>query len=388
MASLLSSIAEQIGVSGRTLRISPRAQRRIAWIFILLGLPLSVAPEFAPLFNIDAALAKARISDTFQKQIASMTSSGESELLVYAPVNNMFDAEFSVSTILSPNNATPPETHHVHAQKLAFRYDRAIVFLGLYAIVVLTARTVLIKPRFSRIGQVESDGLTKAHEMVAPNVSRLIGDKVVTSAVAMLQANAKAAGIRADILFQRSTLLLAGGVLMAFVGVAVFYVTLPDTIKDSTVSISASILGLKETATATPNKEGAAFAYLQHAIRPAGVLFFVEAIAWFLLRQYRALIEDYKWFHRIYMKRCNYLAALLLLEKDKVRKEDMFLAAALVNEDLSGKLRKGETTESLESVKTPESGPVAQLLGVVSSFYNHTEKKHTEDLHGKSPGQT
>ena len=49
--------------------------------------------------------------------------------------------------------------------------------------------------------------------------------------------------------------------------------------------------------------------YLTFSIRPAGALIFIEAIAWFLLRQYRALIEDYKIFHRMYLKRANYLIA-------------------------------------------------------------------------------
>ena len=132
---------------------------------------------------------------------------------------------------------------------------------------------------------------------------------------------------------------------MSFIGVAIFYVTLPEASKDEQAS-----------------------EFLLHAMRPTGVLVFLESISWFLLRQYRALIEDYKWFHRLYIKRANYLAAICILDRPKPRPEDMFLAAALVREDLSGKLSKGETTESIEKLKVPEESPVTEILHAASTF--------------------
>jgi len=159
---------------------------------------------------------------------------------------------------------------------------------------------------------------------------------------------------RADALFGRSTLLLAGGIVMSFIGVSIFYVTLPDTQNEPILT------------------------YLSKVVRPTGVLIFVEAIAWFLLRQYRALVEDYKWFYRLYLKRANYLAALRILQKDPVRAEDAFVAISLVQEDMSGRLKKGETTESLEAIKIPEDSPVTEILRTFAAFQT-TVKKEAKD---------
>ena len=57
--------------------------------------------------------------------------------------------------------------------------------------------------------------------------------------------------------------------------------------------------------------------YLVHSIRPALMLFFVEFIAIYLLRQYRTLIQDYKYFHAIYLMRLdNFLIYRLLKNED------------------------------------------------------------------------
>jgi hypothetical protein len=108
--------------------------------------------------------------------------------------------------------------------------------------------------------------------------------------------------------------------------------------------------------------------YWVRALRPTGVLLFVEAIAWFLLRQYRALIEDYKWFHRLYMKRANYLAALRIFDKTAIRPEDIFVAASLITEDFSGVLKKDETTEALERLKSQEDSPITEILKAMTSL--------------------
>lgn len=126
---------------------------------------------------------------------------------------------------------------------------------------------------------------------------------------------------------------------MAFVGVAVFYATLPDPIRDESQST-----------------------YLIRALRATGMLVFLEAIAWFLLRQYRNLIEDFKSFHRIYMKRANYLAAITIIDKTVVRGEDLLLVTALLGEDFSGRLGSGETTEAIEGMKNEGTNPVFALV--------------------------
>lgn len=159
------------------------------------------------------------------------------------------------------------------------------------------------------------------------------------SAEAFLAADVSAASERATDLLSRSTLMLVAGVVIAFIGVAVFYVSLPQF---------------------QPGEDR--WTYLEKGIRPTGMLVFVEGIAWFLLRQYRALIEDYKAFLRMYLKRANYLVALKTLSLTEVCPAQLFLAASMISEDLTGRLRSGETTENIESVKNTEPNPVSSLL--------------------------
>lgn len=66
-----------------------------------------------------------------------------------------------------------------------------------------------------------------------------------------------------------------------------------------------------------------------------------------LLRQYRSLIEDYKAFHRLYLKRANYLVALKMLSRSEVTQPELFLVTTMLSEDLTGRLKVGETTEGI-----------------------------------------
>jgi hypothetical protein len=209
---------------------------------------------------------------------------------------------------------------------VSFRLDQFILAGAMIVMFALTLSTLYPKSEIA--------AKTPSKEEFSPSVSeqRLTARQVFTHEV-------KHAEFRAETLFKRSTYLLTGGVLMAFVGVVVFYATLPEPARDETHT-----------------------AYLIRTFRSAGMLIFLEAIAWFLLRQYRNLIEDFKSFHRIYMKRANYLAAITVLDKEAVRSEDLLLVTALLGEDLSGKLASGETTESLENMKNEGVNPVFNLV--------------------------
>lgn len=144
---------------------------------------------------------------------------------------------------------------------------------------------------------------------------------------------------RADELYSRSTLLLAGGIIMAFIGITIFYLALPQV---------------------QPGERP--LPYWPKSVRATGMLVFVEGIAWFLLRQYRALIEDYKAFYRLYLKRANYLVAFKTLDTKELGPTRILLAASVMSEDLTGKLKAGETTENIEAVKAIEPNPVFQFF--------------------------
>jgi hypothetical protein len=146
-------------------------------------------------------------------------------------------------------------------------------------------------------------------------------------------------------LFSRSTLLLSGGIVMSFVGIAVFWAALP--------TFDAF----------TPDTP--LYRYIMLTLRPVGMLIFVEAIAWFLLRQYRALIEDYKLFHRLYLRRANLLVAVRLIKKPAMASPDILLLATLLTDDVSARLKSSEDKETSQALKHVDQSPILELLAKV-----------------------
>jgi hypothetical protein len=105
----------------------------------------------------------------------------------------------------------------------------------------------------------------------------------------------------------RSILMLVSGLVMAFIGVAIFLYTVP---------------------TPSPNSS-ASFIILQ-SIRPALMLLFIELIALFLLRQHVKLIEDFKYFHSLHMMRLSYLTSYKLLDDSGNLKDEKNLIIPLL----------------------------------------------------------
>lgn len=97
--------------------------------------------------------------------------------------------------------------------------------------------------------------------------------------------------------------------------------------------------------------------------RGVGILIFIEAVAWFLLQQYRRAMEDYKEFQRRAIKRGNIVAAHAMLSSTTLNDGEKSVLAALLTEDLTGVLRKDETTEGNQRVGIPDEGsPIFALL--------------------------
>jgi hypothetical protein len=131
---------------------------------------------------------------------------------------------------------------------------------------------------------------------------------------------------------------------MAFIGIGVFWVSLPTLPIDAKLTIVS---------------------YLPLAIRPIGMLLFVEAIAWFLLRQYRALIEDYKSFNRVYLRRVNLLAALKIATESVSYPRPV--VTALLTDNVTGRLGRGETTEWADAMRHIGANPADQLLELLTA---------------------
>ncbi|MDR5776300.1 MULTISPECIES: hypothetical protein [unclassified Caballeronia] len=160
------------------------------------------------------------------------------------------------------------------------------------------------------------------------STSHIFGHELDDSVDQALLTEAKNAWSTAQRFYGSSLYLLVSGVAMAFLGMVVFVYTITD-----------------------PAKTGGAWEYAFAALRPFELLIFIEAIAWFLLRQYRSLTEDFKKLHRIYLRRSNYMIARRALVEIKSFEKSRTIAKELLSEDLSGRLFEGQSTEAIDHAR-------------------------------------
>jgi hypothetical protein len=233
----------------------------------------------------------------------------------------------------------------------------------------------------------------------------------------LLVQESQLARAQARALYSRSTVLLLGGILIAFTGVAVFVAFLPDeSHSPRTLQVNLAeraIFGERSPIVRRIGPDGRVIQEVRpierdddarrpivlliekspehfvsvvkevlspasfsdflaenfvKALRPFGILIFIESIAWFLLRQYRAMMEDYKVFYRGYLRRTNYLTAFKILRGAPAPDgTTLAFVAALLGEDLSGRLKRDETTEGLEALKSSDPNPVFEMFSTALS---------------------
>jgi len=158
---------------------------------------------------------------------------------------------------------------------------------------------------------------------------------------------------RATSLLFLAFFLLVGGVVMAFIGIVVFFALLPEN-----SYINAFEFFSKDREFTSSDLTRQTFL----AFKSTAVLIFIEAIAWFLLRQYRVTVEDYKSFYRLYLHRLNYFQVMMLLKEKPDQKMRNKLIESLLAQDLSGKLKTGESTETIEAVRLIEQNFAEKIL--------------------------
>jgi len=252
-----------------------------------------------------------------------------------------------------------------------FDYEAATILFGFLALLLVSANVLMSQAKESK------------DELIRIPKQR---DKEDLSPDYFIES-AEFARDRASNIYRRATYLLISGVLMAFIGIGVFYFSLTeeitklqglysdgliadlaqfvrsDQISDTNAEIIAKELGeLALEVEKKTNSLNSIVHYLQ-LLRAFGMLFFIEAVAWFLLRQYRQLADDHKWAFGQYLKRANYQAANSLTDNKPQRQ--MALIASLLEEDHSGKLAAGETTEQLEGSKVVLQNPVFELVSKI-----------------------
>jgi hypothetical protein len=138
-------------------------------------------------------------------------------------------------------------------------------------------------------------------------------------------------------MLKRSSVILAFGIGMALLGGFLFYLILEASF-DKFVSMG---------------KKPETWELIFSALRATGILLLVESITYFFLRQYRALLSDYKYFFNIYTKRSDYAAAIRLLSNKNISDNDRKI--------LIEKLLTEKTEQS--STSSPElDGPTLQKI--------------------------
>lgn len=144
----------------------------------------------------------------------------------------------------------------------------------------------------------------------------------------------------AERVFSRSGVYLLVGCLVAFIGVAIFYSPIFQT--TNSTDITQRLLD-----------------YLPRF----GALFFIEFIAFFFLKQYRIMLEEYRYYEAIKRKRQDNLNLIELIENNKNNLELLKLITENISQTVITKLSNGETTEILETQKI-----INQDLDIFSKF--------------------
>jgi hypothetical protein len=128
---------------------------------------------------------------------------------------------------------------------------------------------------------------------------------------------------------------------------------------------------VQELLTATTTTETVA-----NGIRSFGLLLFMEGLAFFLLRQHRALLQEHKSFYSLYIKRINLLLALRLIpsgETDSALRT--LVVTALLQETPTERFAQGETSPSDAAFVAGENSPLTAALKVLSDRLGGGETK-------------
>ena len=182
------------------------------------------------------------------------------------------------------------------------------------------------------ITKADVDKLKKLVSQIEENLVDYQYDSILDSLLYIDVAKAERKSLE---LYNRSTLMLILGLLIAVVGVLVFYFTLPE---------------FKKTSSAVD--------YLALTIRPTLLLLFVQSISFYLLRQYRSLINDYKYFYEEYLKKSKTFITYQLIQNDELSEVELKLIDNLLQHDRKNPENVVESDEPLKG----------QILDVVKTL--------------------
>jgi len=197
--------------------------------------------------------------------------------------------------------------------------------------------------------QFTSNALPVSTEVVEKNRStphdQAAGSAESTSsAVDLLAEYAHSSQELSTRIFSRAGVYLIVGVMIAFLGLIFFY-----------IQTAATFISSAEVAAKPDQATSLLLPILVNLLPKFGVLFFIEFVAFFFLRQYRAAMEDFRYYEAIKRHREESLVLhRLAAESGKpipplsLVKEDAFFSRA-------GILNKGQTSEYVEGKKLEKS---------------------------------
>lgn len=175
-----------------------------------------------------------------------------------------------------------------------------------------------------KIDVKEIEALKKLVTTLELNLDTYKFDNILES---ILYQNTIKAEKKAQELYNRSTLMLILGLLIAIVGVLIFYFTLPEF------------------------KVGSSKDYVVLTIRPTLILLFIQSISFYLLRQYRSLINDYKYFHNEYLKKSQIFTTHQLMQTENISDLEMKLIESLIYQAKNDKQSENISENDLPNEK-------------------------------------
>lgn len=186
-------------------------------------------------------------------------------------------------------------------------------------------------------------------------------------ALAALQQQALSSRQIADNLYRRSGVYLIVGGLIAFSGLGFFYT---QTSIEQTKKASVPVSLQKGVPVGSQVSETASSTLLLRFAELAprfGILFFIELIAFFFLRQYRSALDEFRHFEALKRHREELVPLLHLIEDSDYKDQIIELVMAKHYFSAAGTLAAGETTELLETRKLSKD-ELAIFEGIVAAI--------------------
>ncbi|MFT8247174.1 hypothetical protein [Roseomonas sp. BN140053] len=240
-------------------------------------------------------------------------------------------------------------------------FSRKIFGAYPFAAIVLAARDVRKTPPF-----LSSDILIQKSRgiVVAPDNVGVTERSVRIDPRKLLEEFARDSTRVANQIYTRAGVYLMAGAFIALLGIGIFYFR--------TVSIERNDSTLN---------------HLLDLIPGFGVLFFVEFVAIFFLRQYRAAMDDFRYYDAVRRHREESLIILYMFSENPTSTATADVLKAMSIYSTAGRLGKDETTEMLETRKL-QRDELILFEKMVEALNSFRERRSTTQEASASGGST